>query len=37
MAGQIATQARQIPDGARILGVKVVNQEDLLLKVFWEY
>lgn len=37
MAGQICQQAKKIPDGARILGVKIVNQEELLLKVSWEY
>ena len=37
MAGQIATQAQQIPEGATIHGVRVVNQEELLLKVYWDY
>lgn len=37
MAGQIASQARQIPEGAKILGVRVINQEELLLKVYWDY
>lgn len=36
MAGQIASQAKQIPEGAAIHGVRIVNQEELLLKVFWE-
>jgi hypothetical protein len=37
MAGQIATQAQQIPEGATIHGVRVINQEELLLKVYWDY
>jgi hypothetical protein len=37
MAGQVATQAQQIPEGATIHGVRVINQEELLLKVYWDY
>jgi len=37
IAGQVAEQLLQMPDNAKIKGVHVVNTEDLLIEIDWDY